>query len=209
MRFKNRQAAGRDLAKVLAKYRGTNAMVLALPRGGVVVGAEVARLLELPLDLVIPRKIGHPSNPEYAVCAVSEHGDLVCNEAERKRLDPDWLKRMVSLEIDEAIRRRKAYLGELNQPRLRGKTAIVVDDGVATGLTLQAAIKDLRRRQAGRIVIAVPVAPAEIALSLEAVVDEFMALDRPSLYLGGVGAYYAQFDQVSDKEVIDLIKTRR
>jgi predicted phosphoribosyltransferase len=205
-RFRDRQEAGRLLAKALEKYKGEPAVVYALPRGGVVLGAEIARELGADMDLVIPRKVGHPTNPEYAVCAVTEDGYLVCNQAEAERLDPEWLKEEVLRQRAEAIRRRKRYLADRSPVTAAGRTAIITDDGVATGLTMLAAIEEVKDRGAGRIVVAVPVMPADIArLLAEQGVDEIVALDIPDNFMGAVGAYYDQFDQVEDEQVVDLM----
>ncbi len=168
-------------------------------------GAQIARALGMPLDLVIPRKIGHPLSPEYGIAAVTESGELVTNPWEVSQVDSAWFKRAVARERAEAERRRARYLGGRAPLPLEGKIAILVDDGVATGLTLEAAIRDVRRRRPARLVAAVPVAPADTAERLRAQVDDFVALDVPELYLGAVGAYYDHFPQVSDEEVIALL----
>ncbi|MDP3953287.1 MAG: phosphoribosyltransferase family protein [bacterium] len=206
MHFRDRQDAGRQLAERLEKFRGDDAIVFALPRGGVVLGREVARHLRAPLDLVITRKIGHPSNPEYAVCAVAEDGHMVCNEAERALLDPEWFARMVESEKQEAKRRRQEYLKGRKSPDVKEKTAIIVDDGIATGLTLKLAIQELKHRGPRRIVVAVPVAPRDSAEEIGREVDEFVALDVPLVYLGAVGAYYDEFSQVEDREVVKILE---
>jgi putative phosphoribosyl transferase len=205
MRFRNRQEAGRQLARALDAYRNQEAVVFALPRGGVVLGVEIAKYLHAPMDLIIPRKVGHPRFPEYAVCAVTEDGHLVCNQDEVTRLDPDWLKAAIAKEQAEAKRRRLRYLANRPAVPVKGKTAIVTDDGVATGLTMLAAINDLRDRQPAKVVLAVPILPQDIALQLQKHVDEVVALDIPRNYLGSVGAYYDEFDQVEDEAVIKLL----
>lgn len=203
--FRDRVDAGKRLAKALAKYRGTNAVVYALPRGGVVLGCEVARALGAPLDLVIARKIGHPHNPEYAVCAVTEDGALICNEAERALLDEEWLAEAAERERREAKRRRETYL--TGRPRLSpaGKVAILVDDGVATGLTVRAALASLRKEKPAKLVVAVPCAPADIAAVLRREADEVIVLIDEEEYRGAVGLYYERFPQVTDEEVIALL----
>src|SRR3990172_8332012 len=200
MRFKDRADAGKRLAQALKKYQNQDGVVYALPRGGVVLGAEIARALGMPLDLIIPRKIGHPMSPEYAICAVVEEGEMVCNELEVARVDPQWFKRVVAAEREEAPPPRALY--PKGPPRLRvgGKTAIVVDDGIATGLTMEAAIRDIKSKNPARVVVAVPVAPRDTAERLGREVDEIVALDIPEYYLGAVGAYYDDFPQVSDEE---------
>ena len=207
MQFRNRNEAGELLAGALDAFRGTPAVVCPLPRGGVALGVVVAARLELPLDLVIPRKIGHPSNPEYAVCAVGETGELVCNEAEKARLDPQWLADAVDRERAEARRRRTLYLGKRPPLSLQDRTAILVDDGIATGLTLRAAIRDVRSRDAARVVVAVPVGPRDSLRVIAAEADQVIVLDAPEYFRGAVGAYYSSFPQLSDEDVLELLRT--
>jgi predicted phosphoribosyltransferase len=209
MRFVDRQEAGKELAMALARYRGRDTVVYALPRGGVVLGFEVARALHASLDLVIARKIGHPHSPEYAVCAVTEKNGLVCNENERAKLDPEWLDRAVQRERQEAARRRKVYLKNVEHISPRDKTAIIVDDGIATGLSILAALQSVRAQKPRELVVAVPVAPHEIAEMLRSEADTVVILEESENYLGAVGAYYEYFPQVSDMQVIELLKRSR
>jgi putative phosphoribosyl transferase len=155
-----------------------------------------------PLDLVIPRKVGHPDYPEYGIAAVAEVGDVVANETETSRVDRGWFERAVAAERAEAARRRVAYLGGRPAMDLAGRTAIVVDDGIATGLTMRAAVRDVRHRGAARVVVAVPVAPADAVADLRGSVDEVVTLLAPEAYEGAVGAYYRSFGQVGDDEVV-------
>ena len=207
MRFKDRTDAGRKLAQALDSYANQDGVVYALPRGGVVLGVEVARALRMPLDLLIPRKLGHPLQPEYAIGAVVESGEMVVNQWEVSRVDPQWFKREVEAERREARRRRELYLGGRAPAAVKGKIAIIVDDGIATGLTMEVAIRDARHRAPGRLVVAVPVAPPETVERLAREVDEFVVLDRSPYYLGAVGAYYDYFTQVSDDEVVALLRS--
>ncbi|MBI2011038.1 MAG: phosphoribosyl transferase [Candidatus Colwellbacteria bacterium] len=209
MRFRDRTEAGQLLVQHLGHYEGKEVVIYALPRGGVVLGFEIAKALNAPLDLIITRKIGHPLNPEYAICAVAEDGDLICNEAERAAVDPAWFSKEVEKERAEARRRREIYLGKRKTPEVRGKIAILVDDGIATGLTLELAIKELKHKEPAKIIVAVPVAPRDAAREIEKEVDEFVALDIPALYLGAVGAYYDDFPQVTDEEVIEMLDRAR
>ncbi|WP_024325745.1 phosphoribosyltransferase [Thioalkalivibrio sp. AKL19] len=204
MRFRDRNEAGEQLAQALERYRGQPGVVYALPRGGVPLGVAVARHLGMPLDLLIPRKIGHPFHPEYAICAVPERGDRVCNPREAERVDPDWLERAEAHERAEARRRRQLYC-TTPAPDVNGKLAIIIDDGIATGLTMRAAIRDARQRKPRHLVVAIPVAPADTAAVLETEVDELVTLDIPEYYRGSVGAYYEDFEQTSDDEVISLL----
>lgn len=207
--FSDRAEAGKQLAEKLIGYRGQSVVVLALPRGGVVVGAEVALALEAPLDLVIPRKIGHPSNPEYAICAVTEDGQPICNESEIARIDQTWFVAEVQRQREEAARRRQVYLGKRRAVSVKGRTVIIVDDGVATGLTMRAAIKAVRESHPKKLVVAVPVCPPDTAKLLQAEADELVAIAIPDLFLGSVGAYFQDFSQVDDKEVIRLMKNSK
>jgi putative phosphoribosyl transferase len=206
LRYQDRQDAGRRLADALLRYAQEDAVVLALPRGGVVLGAEVAQALGAPLDLVIPRKVGHPDFPEYGIAAVTETGEVVVNEAEVARVDPAWFARAVADERAEAARRRRRYLGDRPSVALEGMTAVVVDDGVATGLTMLAALREMRGRGATRVVAAVPVAPADTVVRLRREADEVVALQAPAAFAGAVGAYYERFDQVSDAEVVAALR---
>ena len=201
--FQDRRAAGRRLAKALARYDGEDAVVYALPRGGVVLGDAVAKQLELPLALVIPRKIGHPDNLEYAVCAVTEEGELVCNEEESSALDPRWLRKAAGREQREARRRRAAY-GSMRLSAT-GRVAIIVDDGIATGLTMRAAIRSLRRELPSEVIVAAPVAPREVVEYLRGEADDVVVLDDSEPFLGAIGAYYESFPQVTDEEVVQIM----
>jgi putative phosphoribosyl transferase len=207
MRFEDRTEAGQKLAALLApKYAHRDGIVYALPRGGVVLGAEIAPRLGMPLDLVIARKIGHPHNPEYAIGAVTETGEPVVNPQELAQIPNQWFARQVEAQRREARRRHQVYLQGRAPLSPKGTIAILVDDGIATGLTMEAAVRELRRREAGTVVVAVPVAPADTAAKLAGEVDDFLALDVPQYYLGGVGAYYDEFAQVSDEQVIALLR---
>ncbi len=207
MRFRDRRDAGLRLAQLLAtRYDQQDGVVYALPRGGVVPGAEVARRLHMPLDLIIARKIGHPYNPEYAIGAVTEYGDPVINPDEVAHLHSESFGRQVAAQRQEASRRRQVYLGGRASLSAKGKIAIIVDDGIATGLTMEAAIRELQGQQPARLVVAVPVIPADTATKLAREVDDVVALDVAENYLGAVGAYYEYFPQVSDDEVVALLR---
>lgn len=203
--WKNRAQSGKMLAKALAEYKGKDAVVYALPRGGVVLGHEVAKELGISLDIVIARKVGHPYNPEYGICAVTEHGDPVCDGNKEAPLYEEWLKTEVAKERQEAKRRREAYMDGRERINAKGKIAIVVDDGVATGLTMLAALDELRKDGPAELVVAVPVAPYDSMNDLRAKADKLVVLKVEKDFLGAVGSYYEEFPQVSDKEVIELI----
>ncbi len=207
MIFHDRENAGQLLAEKLRTYQTqAETVILALPRGGVAVGAEIARVLNLPLDILIPRKIGHPENPEYAIGALTETGEIVFNEEERTAIDPVWLKQEIDREKKEAKRRLELYRGDRPASELKNKTVIIVDDGLATGLTVRAAIAQVRRAGPAKIVVAVPVAALDSAEKIKQEVDEFVALETP-LFFGAVGAFYQNFPQVSDAEVIKYLES--
>lgn len=207
IRFKNRIEAGQKLAVALSKYKGEDVVVFALPRGGVPLGVEIARDLNLPLELIIVRKIGHPMTPEYAVCAIAEDGDRLCNEKEIVSLDAEWLKTSSDLERKEAERRRVTYLGKKEPAIIDNKTIILVDDGVATGLSIRLAIKELRHGNPAKIIVAIPIIPKDALGALKEEADELVFLDAPTFYLGGISAYYDDFPQVSDDMVINLLRS--
>ena len=200
--FRDRTDAGRKLACALASYKGQPVVVYALPRGGVVVGAEVARFLEAPLDLIVVRKIGHPLQPEYAIGAVAEDGYVITNPDEAAAFDDSWLAGAAAAALTEAKRRRAVFLQGSAPVPVKDKIAVVIDDGLATGLTMLAAIHEIRKRLPARIVVAVPVAAHDIAARLRAEVDDLVVLCVPSGWFGAIGAMYENFDQVGDEEVI-------
>lgn len=204
--FENRTDAGKQLAEKLEKYRGQDAVVLALPRGGVVVGAEIAKELNFPIDIIVTRKIGHPGNPEYAICAVDEKGTLLCNEAERASVNEQWLQREVARERAEALRRSRAYRGERKALDIKGKIAIIADDGIATGLSIRLAIRSVKSYGAKQVVVAVPVAPSDVAREIAREVDEFVVIEPPEEFRGAVGAHYRHFDQTTDEQVVSILK---
>lgn len=194
---------------MLGAYTGDDAVVYALPRGGVPVALEVAKALDAPLDLVIPRKVGHPASPEYAIAAVTESGEIVRNESEVAALDPDWFERAVAEEREEATRRRERYLAGRKPIPAEGKTAIVVDDGIATGLTMRAAVRAIRKQKPARLIVAIPVAPDEVIEQLTKEVDEVIVAVQPRPFLGAIGAYYRDFEQTADSEVIQALAEAR
>lgn len=206
MTFADREDAGERLASALHEYKGKECVVYAIPRGGVILGSVAAKALDCPLDLVITRKIGHPSNPEYAIAVVAEDGHEVFNEAEIRSVDPNWLGVEKQKQRDEARRRRLAYIGNNIRPSVEGKIAIVIDDGIATGMSLLAALKEVRELHPARLVAAIPVMPAEFLDELKTACDEVVCLNVDEYYQGSVGAYYGSFSQVEDEEVVRLMK---
>jgi putative phosphoribosyl transferase len=204
MHFNDRTEAGKSLAEALKKYKGEDVVIYALPRGGVVLGYEIAKELNAPLDLVITRKIGYPGNEECAVCAVAEDGHMICDQSVAPRLDKEWLKRQAEKEMQEARRRREVYLKGREHISANGRVAIIVDDGIATGLTVLLAISELRHQNPKKIVVAVPVASVDASERVREEADELVALVVP-IYFQAVGAYYSNFPQLEDDEVIRLM----
>lgn len=211
MRFIDRTEAGQLLSERLKQYRDKNVIVYALPRGGVVTAVEIARYLHSPLDLIIARKISHPDSPEYAIAAAAENGHIVGTRSELKSVDEKWLEEEIKKERQEIARRRKKYLRGREILSPEEKIAILVDDGVATGLTLRVGILELKHHTPQKLIVAVPVVPKSTAKILRTEADELVALEIPpdNTFLGAVGAYYDNFDQVEDKEVIAILKEHR
>jgi putative phosphoribosyl transferase len=207
MHFKDRSEAGQLLAQALKQYQNQPVVVYAIPRGGVVTAIEIARVLHAPLDLIITRKIGHPYQPEYAIAAVAEDGHMLGSKEELQAVDKNWLAQEVESQRREAKRRREHYLKNRPEISAQGKIAILVDDGIATGTTMRLGIQELKHRQCKKIIVAVPVAPKSTADLIKKEADEIVALDIPQdfNYLGAVGAYYGDFAQVEDEEVIALL----
>lgn len=208
MFFKDRQEAGKLLAQALMKYQDEDVIVYALPRGGVVVAAEIAGSLKAPLDLILAHKIGHPYQLEYAIAAVSEGGYVVGNPREIQTIDKQWFEMEKNRQIREIKRKRELYLKGRKEIQLKNKVAILVDDGIATGLTMQVGILELKHQKPKKIVIAVPVTPKSTADLIKKQVDEFVALEIPPehQFLGAVGAYYQDFSQTEDDEVIQILE---
>ena len=208
MPFRNRNEAGRELAKALASYKQQHPVVMALPRGGVPVAAEVATALDAPLDLILVRKIGAPFQPELAMGAVVDGRQplVVRNETVIKLggiSDEDFAE-VSDQELVEIERRRKLYLGDRPHPDLAGRTVIIIDDGVATGATTRAALRAIRARKPRKLILAVPVAPTPSLTELREDADEVVCLEDYEDF-GAIGYYYEDFRQVSDTEVIDLL----
>jgi len=208
-KFKNRSDAAKQLSELLTKFKDTNAVVLGIPRGGAVTANIVAKELSLPFGIVIVRKIGHPNNLEYAVAAISESGMMVANKEEVKKIDKTWFNGEAEKQLLETKRRRKEYGGSRPQIRLEGKTVILVDDGLATGLTMEAAIKEVKLAKPKKIIVAVPVSPRDTAKKIKKEVDEFITCLAPILFEGAVGAYYDEFAQIEDKGVVEIMGKNR
>jgi putative phosphoribosyl transferase len=212
MMFKDRREAGRKLARALERFRSANPVVLALPRGGVPVAFEVAEHLRAPLDLLLVRKIGAPGHEELALGAVVDglHPQVVVNQEVMEMIHPPrgYLEAVEKRELAEIERRRRLYLGAVKPIDIKKRLAIVVDDGIATGATVKAALRGVRRNKPCRLVLAAPVAPRSIVGELETECDETVFLATPEPFYA-VGLYYANFSQTSDEEVIELLSKAR
>ena len=208
--FMNRVEAGRLLGQRLATLKLVDPVVLALPRGGVPVAAEVARALRAPLDLLMVRKIGAPGQREVAVAAVvdGDHPEIVVDEETLSLSGAGraYVEAEAARELKEVERRRALYLRGRSPVPLAGRSVVLVDDGIATGTTVRAALKALQRSNAARLVLAVPVAAADTAAQLRAEVDDLVCLSQPEFF-DAVGAHYRDFHQIEDEEVIALLDT--
>lgn len=207
--FRDRVDAGRQLARRLEKFKNSDAVVLAIPRGGVVVGDEVAKILNLQLDIIIPRKIGAPGNPELAIGAVAANKAIMNESLVRELRVPDsYIEEEIRRQQGEIDRRRKLYLGDKAPEKLTDRTAIIVDDGLATGYTALAAINAVKQQQPGKIILAVPVAPVDTCERLKREVDEIICIETHELFFA-VGQFYESFEQTSDSEVIEILSRWR
>ena len=208
MMFSDRRDAGRQLAEILLLRNYENPVVLALPRGGVPVGYEIALALAAPLDLALVRKIGAPQHEELAIGAIAdgEQPEWVADPQLIRHLGvtDSYLDQAKAAALREIERRRRAYYGDRSPADIVGRTAIVVDDGIATGATMRAALLSVRRRKPARLVLAVPVAPDDTLRRLRRDVDEVVCLDTPADFYA-VGQFYDDFPQLRDEEVTALL----
>ena len=212
MQFRNRQEAGQKLAARLLPYKHEHPLILALPRGGVPVASEVAAVLGAPLDIIVVRKLGAPGQPELGIGAVvdGDHPQSVLNEAVVRELEvsSEYLRRETQLELEEIRRRQERYRGGRPRLPIEGRTVIVVDDGIATGGSMRAALRGVRRGCPKRLVLAVPVAPPDTIESLRSEVDDVVCLSTPAFFQA-VGQFYYDFRQTSDEEVVELLDAGR
>ena len=208
--FKNRQVAGQLLAEKLMEFKSQSPLVLGIPRGGIPVAFEVAKKLQAPLDLLAVKKIGSPTNLELAIGAVSEDGKPWLNKQiiHYLRIGAEELQRIVKLKTDEVKKQSLRLRGSSQGIDVEGKTLIIVDDGIATGATLSAAIALLRSRKAKQIIVATPVAPESTLQLIAKVADRVVCLHAPE-YFNAVGDWYDDFTQVSDDEVIEMLRSKK
>ncbi len=207
--FENRREAGRRLAKVLAKrgYRGENTLVLGIPRGGLVVADEVAKALSSALDIIIARKLRAPFQPELGIGAVVNGDHILLNENLVRTIgaSQDYLSREIAFQKEEVGRRLRFYRNGRPDPEVAGKTVIIVDDGIATGYTFRSSLESVRQRRPGHLVAAAPVAARDSAEMLKAFADDVVFLSTPALF-HAVGAWYQDFNQVSDEEAAVVLR---
>ncbi len=202
MVFEDRYDAASRLIPLLSTYKDDAGVILAVPRGGAPIGYHIAKAYQFPLALLLTKKIGHPSNPELAIGAVSLENEVI---DDRFDIADNYIEAQI-LKIRQSLRERyKKFMGERQPLDLKGKTVIIVDDGIATGNTILASIKMIRTKHPLKIVVAVPVAPARTAKKIRELVDDFVCVYTPEEF-SGVGQFYRDFSQVSDEEVIALMK---
>jgi len=202
MPFENREEAGKRLGRALLGFKGKDVVVLGIPRGGVVVAGEVAKALRAPLDIVVTRKIGAPGQEEYGLGAVTQEGEVILDRqaAESVGASEEYLNREVSRKREEVRQRMTGLRGGTPYPKLEGKTVIIVDDGIATGNSITAAIMSIKKQRAGQIVVAVPVAPADAKGLVTKAGAELVCLETPWSFFA-IGEFYDNFEQVDDEEV--------
>jgi putative phosphoribosyl transferase len=207
--FSDRKEAGKMLASKLTDYT-QKSIVLAIPRGGVVVGYEIAQKLKVSLDVIVPRKVGAPFNPELAIGAVTEDGTIILDKqlVEYLKVHESHIKEESERQRQEIKRRLKVYRGRLHFPSLKGLHVIVVDDGIATGATVKAALASIRKREPKSVVLAVPVAPPSTLRELEKDADVVICLATPEPFYA-IGQFYKDFTQTSDEEVRKLLKLNK
>jgi len=207
MKFEDRKDAGIRLAEALEKFKSEEPVVFALSKGGVVLGAEIASKLGAPLDMIFVKKIGHPENSEFTICAMADDGPPVCTPDEIQKVSSKWLDKEIDRGRREIRKRREKYFGEMTSHDVEGKTVIIVDDGIATGLSVRAGILEMKERKPKKLVVAIPVVPSPTSEILKAMVDELVSLMIDPHYLGTVGLYYHRFDQVEDENVVTLLRS--
>lgn len=210
MIFENRQQAGKQLASKLLNFREENPIVLALPRGGVPIGYEIAKILQAPLDVLIVRKIGISGNKEFGLGAIAEGGVKILDEISNLSLgiDQDEINTTVELEEKELQRRIDIYRNGKQLPDLKGQTVILVDDGMATGMTARAAIEAVKKLNPKKIILAIPVCARDTVEALRSKLDGILCLATPFQFMA-VGLWYRDFEQLSDKEVVKLLQESR
>lgn len=208
--FEDRKQAGKKLASKLEKFKNRKVIVLGIPRGGIVIGYEVAKRLQAPLDVVVPRKLRAPNQPELAIGAITEDGNIILNQqlVNSLNVSSDYLEKESERQKLEIDRRLQTYKGKEGIPDLKGFHVIVVDDGIATGSTMKAALASVRKRGAESVILAIPVASSSSLKMLENDADETICLETPSVFYA-IGQFYRNFEQTSDEEVKTLLEKNK
>ena len=208
--FADRVDAGKRLASALTRFKSKDAIVLAIPRGGIVVGFEISKALGVSLDIIVPRKIGAPDNPELAIGAVTEDGTTILNERLVNDLGvpQNFIQKESERQRAEIERRLESYRGDVPYPSLKNRVVIIVDDGIATGYTMKAALASVRKKGAKAVVIAIPVGPPSTIKELERVTDHVICLYTPEEFYA-IGEFYEDFSQTTDEEVKRLFRLRQ
>ena len=204
--FKDRFDAGKQLAKKLMKYKGKkNTIIFGIPRGGIEIGFQISKILKLPLDAIITKKLGYPGNEEYAIGAVGLGKEYILSEnmVEGSRISQDYIDEEVE-RLNESIKKRYKTYKKKKIPQIKNKTIIIVDDGIATGNTIKLSVLLLKKQKPKKIILAIPVAPKEAVKMLEEFVDELICLSTPINFFA-IGQFYENFTQVSDKQVIEYL----
>jgi len=204
--FKDRNDAAKRLADKLKKYKNEDGVILAIPRGGVPIGYYIAEDLDLPLEIVLSKKIGHPNNSEFAIGSVSLQGVVIDESV--TGIPKDYIERESNRILEVLEEKFKLFMGDCKLIDLKNRTVIIVDDGVATGNTIMATINAVKKSYPKKIIVAVPVSPIESARKLSVMVDEFICLQIPKVFFG-VGQFYDDFSQVSDEEVMEYLKKNK
>lgn len=206
--FKDRQEAGERLANELLEYKGKkNTLVLGIPRGGVIVAHEAAKILGLPLDVIVIKKIGYPGNEELALGAAGLNTSYL-NKDLVNTVSPEYIKEQVKIKQAEVSKRYKLFRGKKRMYTVKGKTVIIIDDGIATGATIKMAVELVRKGKPKKVVIAAPVAPPDTVKELEGIADKVVCLETPSFFMA-IGQFYNNFEQVENNEVKALLKKSR
>lgn len=208
--FSDRKDAGKQLASALTDFSFKEGMVVAIPRGGVVVGYEIASALNFKLDVIVPRKIGAPDNPELAIGAVTEDGTMILDDSLIMYLgvSNDYIYQESERQKQEIRRRQNFYRQGVSEPEIKDKNVIVVDDGIATGYTMKAALASVRNRGAATLTVAIPVGPPSTIKELKHQADNIVCLYTPE-YFQAIGQFYSDFSQTTDEEVIELLKKQK
>lgn len=201
MKFQDRTDAGRQLAESFKVADPANTVILALPRGGIPLAIEIALKFGAVLDVINAKKIAHPYQREYAIGALAEQGEPIYNQTEKQRIDADWLTQEVEQIRMEIQSRRALYNQLLTQQSLEGRDVIIVDDGIATGLTMYAAVKAVKEAKPRSLAVAVPIIPQDTFRELERLVDQVYYLEVPERFKGAVGAYFVSFPQLTNDEI--------